>query len=197
MAPEILNITLSLNSPSPTYSSNCDIWSLGLILFEIIYLYHPFSSSTSILDLYHKQKNSTIPFSPINSLNLSINPLFISLLQSMLSINPSTRLSWPSYLNSPFITNPSSNPIFISPLSKSINIVKPTNNIINNNISYSCPPSNHNYTDFIEDYIKKENDDYIIIKKDELLNSIINRQKTTTDNAYLFLHNSLKKYFSF
>jgi serine/threonine protein kinase len=206
MAPELLKISLIINDNNKiNYDSKCDIWSYGLILYECIYLNHPYMSSISILDLYNKQNKININFLEENKINKKINPEFIELLKLMLKINSNERISWSEYFNHSFILKNKNIILLNQNISKNI--------IINNDnkgnkekcgYSESYPRKDEMMrSEIIEDYIKKESEDYIIIKKEDLINSEINRERTVKDNIYYFLSNSVEyakkpfKYFSF
>tara|TARA_Y100000996_G_scaffold413851_1_gene403080 strand:- start:4681 stop:5706 length:1026 start_codon:yes stop_codon:yes gene_type:complete len=84
MAPEIFE--------SNTYDDKSDIWSLGLILFEMLGGYHPFKSS-NIEDLKFKIKNVKIP--DIKHITKSTKKLLNSLLEK----NIEKRISWNKLFN--------------------------------------------------------------------------------------------------
>ncbi len=75
------------------YSSKCDVWSIGAVIYELIFGFHPFyhgENPQSISDLKNillKKKLSFNDKSPIN-------PLFKDLLEKMLAQNEEDRLSW-------------------------------------------------------------------------------------------------------
>ncbi len=216
MAPELLKISLVINDDNNrNYDSKCDIWSYGLILYECIYLQHPFSSSISILDLYNKQNRNNIIFSEVNKINKNINPEFIKLLKMMLVLDNKERISWKDYFNHPFIVNTQN--IILSSLSISKNIDINNKNKEEKEIEYSVSyPVNKidkmnieikdkslMRSEIIEDYIKRESEDYIIVRKEDLMNSGIDRERTVKDNIYYFLSSSVEyakkpfRYFSF
>jgi serine/threonine protein kinase len=75
MAPEIMKIFISgSNSGSNndplvvknSYDSKCDLWSLGLIIYECVYKEHPYRDSLNILDL---NKNIFTNIGTINNIN--------------------------------------------------------------------------------------------------------------------------------
>jgi len=210
MAPELLKISLIINeNKKNNYDSKCDIWSYGLILYECIYLNHPYSSSISILDLYNKQNKININYSEENKIKKRINPEFIELLKLMLKINNNERISWKEFFNHPFIINKKNILLINENISKNIiiNIENKENKVKKEIIEYSKSYQKKREemikSEIIENYIKKESEDYIIIKKEDLINSEINRERTVKDNIYYFLSNSVEyakkpfKYFSF
>jgi fused-like protein len=80
MAPEILFKT--------KYSSKSDLWSLGIIIYQMVYHYHPYKEPKSISDLIKKIEIQEIEY-PDN-----ISSQCISLLKELLNLSPNHRLSW-------------------------------------------------------------------------------------------------------
>ena len=82
MAPEII-----LNKP---YDINSDIWSLGIILYEMMYKKHPYNDVNSILKLINNfNSNISISFP-----NLNYSKELLSLVSNMLIQNPKNRMEW-------------------------------------------------------------------------------------------------------
>lgn len=80
MAPEIIK--------NREYNDKSDIWSLGVIIYELFAKKHPYYTD-SRLSLWNKIKDGiTIDYSLID------NPDIVSILQSMLIENPTTRIQW-------------------------------------------------------------------------------------------------------
>ena len=69
MSPEILNIQVNKNGD--TYDKKCDIWSLGIILYQMCCLKTPFQG-TSFLNMYKAIKKGVYEPLPENySQNMS------------------------------------------------------------------------------------------------------------------------------
>ena len=108
MAPEIMKIFISgSNSGSNndplvvknSYDSKCDLWSLGLIIYECVYKEHPYRDSLNILDLNKNIFRNKIIFYETNKNNVKIDFLLRDLLARMLVIDTSKRISWEDYFN--------------------------------------------------------------------------------------------------
>ncbi|XP_045885628.1 NIMA-related kinase 12 [Micropterus dolomieu] len=79
------------------YSSKCDIWALGCLLYEICALRPPFAA-TNLLSLFYKiTKGEYDPVDNVYSDNIS------SLIQRMLHLNPESRPSAACILSSTFV----------------------------------------------------------------------------------------------
>ena len=87
MAPEIL-----LKKP---YTSKADLWSVGVMLYEILCGTHPFKSVDSIIDLVHKVEKDKIQFP--NSAKIS--SAGIDLLKRLLKKDPYQRIGWTEFFN--------------------------------------------------------------------------------------------------
>jgi len=87
MAPEIL-----LKKP---YTSKADLWSVGVMLYEVLCATHPFGNVESIIGLVHKVEKDDIQFP--NSAKIS--PLGIDLLKRLLKKDPHQRIGWSEFFN--------------------------------------------------------------------------------------------------
>ena len=113
MAPEILrhkkNISLK-NTPIKTsstdviksdYKTNSDTWSVGLILYEMVYGYHPYRGTKDIKSLRHASENSVkvleMPWIDLNSDGFQ-------LLKSMLDPNNMSRITINNIMRSSWMT---------------------------------------------------------------------------------------------
>ncbi|CAD7695597.1 unnamed protein product [Ostreobium quekettii] len=88
MAPELVQ--------EQPYTHTVDLWSLGIILYELHTGYPPFYTN-SIYSLIHHIVRDPVKF-PAN-----ISPEFKSFLKGLLQKKPSDRLGWPKLLSHPFV----------------------------------------------------------------------------------------------
>lgn len=80
MAPEIIE--------KEEYTVQADLWSVGMILYEMIYGRHPYYNASNVIELLHKIKQEPIPYSE------TVSPECNQLLKGLLQIEPSERLTW-------------------------------------------------------------------------------------------------------
>ena len=83
MAPEILNIQINKNGD--TYDKKCDIWSLGIILYQMCCLKTPFCGS-SFLMMFKAIKKGT--YEPLPQ---EFSPNMTHLIDALLNQNPEKR----------------------------------------------------------------------------------------------------------
>jgi serine/threonine protein kinase len=97
MAPEIL--------VSANYNKKSDIWSTGMVMFELLFGHHPLHNIKHITDLIkYFNCNPLITIPPIQKPNdINITPNCISLLKKILIIDINKRLSWESLFIHPWI----------------------------------------------------------------------------------------------
>lgn len=84
MAPEILY--------KAKYSSKSDLWSLGIIIYQMIYRKHPYKNPKSIIDLIRKIESDDIIFEQFID-NIKISEECINLMKELLDISPTSRIS--------------------------------------------------------------------------------------------------------
>lgn len=85
MAPEILE--------GNDYTSKADLWSVGIILYEMVYGRNPFSSAINIIDLNKKMKTIKIIYPT------TISDECIHLLKLLLVRKPEKRINWVDFFN--------------------------------------------------------------------------------------------------
>ena len=88
MAPEILK--------KKEYNYKCDLWSVGIIIYNLVFGKLPFSGETEIAlsNLINMFKNE--------NLKSTGNKKLDDLIQKLLEKEPEKRLSWDEYFNHPF-----------------------------------------------------------------------------------------------
>lgn len=190
MAPEIINIFIGMSNEvnnKSVYDSKCDIWSLGLIIYECYFKFHPFKNSINIVELYKNIKNNNISFIPLTYNNYDEHDTIINLLKQMLVCDVNNRISWQHYFNHNWFSNADytedafscqsgSKPIAI-PNKNNDNIIKSMPCFNNDKVNKTIHYTNNNYDDI--DYLLK--DDY-----DDYYNKNNNRDsnKNAMDNNY-------------
>ncbi|KAL0235455.1 hypothetical protein GEMRC1_002037 [Eukaryota sp. GEM-RC1] len=93
MAPELVQ--------ERAYDHTIDLWSLGIILYELFHSKPPFFTN-NLVSLVAQIVRDRIKFAP------EISPEFRSFLKGLLRKDPRQRLQWPELLDHPFITKTSS-----------------------------------------------------------------------------------------
>ena len=88
MAPEILN--------EEEYDSKCDLWSLGVIIYQLAFKQYPYNAQTEIGLIKQIYKNKQALFKKTNNKELD------NLIRKLLEKDPMKRLSWNQYFNDPF-----------------------------------------------------------------------------------------------
>jgi serine/threonine protein kinase len=172
MAPEIINIFIGMSNEvnnKSVYDSKCDIWSLGLIIYECYFKFHPFKNSINIVELYKNIKNNNISFIPLTFNNYDEHDKIINLLKQMLVCDVNNRISWQRYFNHTWFSNvdytdgtfsshSGSRPIDI-PNKNNDNIIKSMPCFNNDKVNKPTHCTNNNYDDI--DYLLKDDyDDY-------------------------------------
>lgn len=89
MAPEILN--------SQPYTNKSDLWSVGIIMYQMVYGRTPYHSASNMVDLAKKIKSQSVQYSSNVSKELN------NLLQMLLRRTPEHRIGWKEFLSHPWI----------------------------------------------------------------------------------------------
>ena len=90
MAPEILK------GEGEIYDNKCDLWSIGIILYQLYFKDYPYKGTTEVA-IYNQIKNlgkKILKRTNNNNLNNLINSLLIS--------DPKERINYEEYFNHPF-----------------------------------------------------------------------------------------------
>ena len=85
------------------YNSQTDLWSLGMILFEMLYGFHPYQHCKNATELLHNVKKDQLIIPPHDNTNLSVSDECLSLLRMLLQKNVSRRITWTDFFTHPWI----------------------------------------------------------------------------------------------
>ena len=114
MAPEIMNYK--------DYDDRADLWSLGVILYEMLFGYRPYKAKN--LHTLVKQINSE----PVKlSLTIKISSECKDLLLSLLIKNPDKRISWDNFFNHKWLNNKNINKNQVDSFELDFNEIFPCN----------------------------------------------------------------------
>ena len=98
MAPEVLD--------HRSYNTKSDIWSIGVLLYEMIYGFTPFNQCTVIKTLKHTIKNNAIVYYPMSTQNLYVvTPDMISYMKKLLEMDPQKRIDWNKLRDAQWLTD--------------------------------------------------------------------------------------------
>ena len=92
MAPEIIN--------NKKYNIKSDLWSVGIILYEMVYHDHPLGDPVNIIDLMDRLKNRRIVFPQTD-----ISNICIKLLEKLLQTDICKRIEWIDFFNNKWFDN--------------------------------------------------------------------------------------------
>lgn len=82
---------------------NSDLWSVGIILFQLLYGFFPFGSPKNILELMKNIDSVHLSF-PLNERD-ELNESVHDLLEELLQKNPKNRITWNEFFNHRWFTN--------------------------------------------------------------------------------------------
>ena len=134
MAPEIVG--------SENYDYSVDIWSLGILLYEMLFGHSPFTAN-AINDIIQNIKTHDLNYDDNNK---KISNSCKDLIQKLLNMNPQKRLKIKDILEHPFIKKHTKKYSFNKKLSSSINDDK-----IKNQLSKKLNDKNNNENNNIKD----------------------------------------------
>ena len=109
MSPEILN--------GEKYDEKTDLWSLGIVIYSLLFKEMPFPVRTSIPSELYKQ----IKESGLQNLKKSDNSDLNDLIQKLLTIDQNKRINWKEYFEHPFFRKNSRNVIDVNYLQRKLN----------------------------------------------------------------------------
>jgi serine/threonine-protein kinase ULK/ATG1 len=95
MAPEIMN--------NNSYNNQTDLWSTGMILYEMLYGIHPFINCLDINQLKNTLTNTFIEIPPNNTKNKDVSKNCILLLKSLLEKKVGDRINWNEFFEHPWV----------------------------------------------------------------------------------------------
>lgn len=101
------------------YSIKSDLWSVGVILYEMVYGQTPYHSAQNIIDLIDKIKNTPIKYTTRVSKDINM------LIQRLLVVNVKNRMSWDEFFNYYWLVESESEKIIATTSAEPINIQCP------------------------------------------------------------------------
>ncbi|XP_047319133.1 serine/threonine-protein kinase ATG1t [Impatiens glandulifera] len=93
MAPEILGFQ--------PYDEKVDMWSLGIILFELLHGYPPYRGRTNVQLLQNIRSSTCLPFSELVLTHLQ--PHCVDICSRLLCVNPGNRFSFDEFYHHEFL----------------------------------------------------------------------------------------------
>ncbi|QKF93626.1 serine/threonine-protein kinase [Fadolivirus algeromassiliense] len=95
MAPEIMN--------SNRYNNQTDLWSIGMILYVMLYGNHPFANCKSLQDLKDSLSKTMIEIPPSNTKNKNVSDECLELLNQLLQKKVDQRIHWDDFFEHPWV----------------------------------------------------------------------------------------------
>lgn len=87
MAPEIM---------TKSYNNQTDLWSVGMILYEMLYGSHPYGHCKNIPEL-HGEIDKELYIPPLNNTNTNVSDECLKLLTTLLQKNVDKRINWDNF----------------------------------------------------------------------------------------------------
>jgi serine/threonine protein kinase len=166
MDPKILN--------RECYNNQSDLWSIGLILYEMLYGYHPFKECKSIPELRDEILTRDIDIPPpikINT-NLQVSNECLDLLRKLLQKNSNDRITWEQFFDIEWLKKYPDH--ILVQVQKPESYERKINDMSLG--SFGCKfniPEKFNNLNIIDDYLEKSIDKYIEHKIDNKLDDLI------------------------
>lgn len=95
MAPEIMR--------KQQYNKQTDMWSIGMILYEMLYGYHPYHKCKNIDELKRCIDIETVKIPPSETTNTNISSNCVDLLKLLLQKEVDRRITWLNLFNHPWV----------------------------------------------------------------------------------------------
>ena len=97
MAPEIMDRS--------KYNNQTDLWSIGMILYEMLYGKHPYQNCKSYEEIKNKnnQFDDIILIPPPNTPNKKVSNECLTLLKNLLQKDVKKRITWTDFFNNPWL----------------------------------------------------------------------------------------------
>jgi len=98
MAPEIMG--------KENYNKQTDLWSIGIILFEMLYNFHPYNRNKTCrepTELMNKIKDNDLKIPPKNTKNKYVSAQCLDLLKKLLQRDVQKRMTWKEFFNHEWI----------------------------------------------------------------------------------------------
>lgn len=175
MAPELLD------RDCESYTWKTDLWSVGIILYEMLYSKNPYFDIKNVIKLSRVLKSRKIVFSSSNFHGQELSEDCLSFIQGLLVVDPDERMSWDNFfehdwINEDFDQIPKTQ-------SKPINITKPNTNL---------------GVEIIEDYSPYNSSPYMRTSEPTNMNHV--KGMTPTESLWMVLSsskNSIKNAFDY
>jgi serine/threonine-protein kinase ULK2 len=160
MAPEIMN--------NDVYNDQSDLWSVGMILFEMLYGYHPFGDCNTLTELKMLVNTDNILVPPLDMDHIVVSELCKDLLKKLLQRQTNLRIGWEDFFNNMWtnvdeddVNDDIDEEIDNRPKTKALNINIPKNIQNNTPESYNTPDSiikiMHSNINIVENYYYTDN----------------------------------------
>jgi serine/threonine-protein kinase ULK/ATG1 len=95
MSPEILNRDI--------YNNQSDLWSIGMLLYELLYGQNPFNNCKTVDELKDTMTTLVIDIPPHNTKNKDVSPNCTSLLKNLLEKKVMNRITWDEFFDHPWV----------------------------------------------------------------------------------------------
>ena len=92
------------------YNNQTDLWSIGMILYEMLYGFHPYESCKGIPQLIDMQNNKKIEIPPKNTTNTDVSNQCLDLLHKLLQKQVEDRITWDDYFSHMWVNDKKYNP---------------------------------------------------------------------------------------